>query len=455
MFMAHNKAVFETMPVPKALAALAVPSIISQLITLAYNIADTYFIGCTNDPYKIAAVSLLYVLVAIMGGLSNLFGVGGGSLISRLLGAQKEGEAKKACAFSFYGSIATALVYSIGCLVFMDPLLRWMGASENTLGYASSYAFYVIVLGGLPAILSMSMAHLLRSEGYAKQASFGLGMGGILNILLDPLFMFVLLDPGLEVTGAAIATLLSNICSLVYFLLMFARLRGKTVLSLSFRLFLPGTCYAKEILSTGFPSALNTFLSCFCILLMNAQTAAYGDIPVAAFGIVKKIDMLPMNVGMGLCQGMMPLVAYNYAAKNYTRMKAAADCARFWGMGFACLCIVCYELLAGPIVSLFIQETETLTLGISFLRICCLAVPLMVCNFQMTYMLQAMGKGRPSLLLTACRQGIITIPMIYLLDHWFGLYGVVWSQGVSDALTVIVAFILYRKVCRDLFRSLS
>ena len=205
IFLAHNKAVFEAMPVPKALATLAIPSIISQLIALAYNIADTYFIGRTNDPYKIAAVSLLYVLVAIMGGLSNLFGVGGGSLISRLLGARKDDEAKKACAFSFYGSIATALIYSIGCLIFMDPLLRWMGASENTLGYASSYAFYVIVLGGLPAILSMSMAHLLRSEGYAKQASLGLGMGGILNILLDPLFIFAL-DLGVQTDGMLLTT---------------------------------------------------------------------------------------------------------------------------------------------------------------------------------------------------------------------------------------------------------
>lgn len=453
--MAHNRTVFETMPVPKALASLAIPSIISQLIALAYNIADTYFIGRTNDPYKIAAVSLLYVLVAIMGGLSNLFGVGGGSLISRLLGAQRDEEAKKACSFSFYGSIVTALIYSLACLIFMQPLLRLMGASDNTIGFATSYAFYVIVLGGLPSILSMSMAHLLRSEGYARQASFGLGMGGILNILLDPLFMFVLLEPGLEVTGAAVATLLSNICSLVYFFVMFARLRNKTVLSLSFRLFLPGSKYAREILSVGFPSALNTFLSCFCILLMNALAATYGDVPVAAMGIVKKIDMLPMNVGMGLCQGMMPLVAYNYAAKNYKRMKSAADCARFCGMGFACLCIICYEVFAGPLVALFIKEAETLALGTSFLRICCLAVPLMVCNFQMTYMLQAMGKGRHSLLLTACRQGIITIPMVFMLNKWLGLYGVVWSQGVSDALTVIVAFILYRKVCRDLFRGLQ
>ena len=448
--MGEKKHIFETIPVPKALATLAIPSVISQLIALVYNIADTFFIGKTNDPYKIAAVTLLYVLVAIMNGLSNLFGVGGGSLISRLMGAKDEGGAKAACAFSFYGSVAIAVLYSLGCFLFMDPLLRLMGASRYTMDYASSYVFYVIVLGGLPSTLSMTMAHLLRSEGYAKQASFGLGMGGILNIILDPLFMFVLLEPGLEVTGAAVATMLSNLCSLLYFLVLFVRLRGRTSLSLSFRLAPAGAQYAGKILSVGFPSALNTFLSCICILLMNALAATYGDIPVAAMGIVKKIDMLPMNVGMGLCQGMMPLVAYNYAAKNYKRMKAAADCARACGMGFALLCILCYETFAGPIISLFINEAETQALGIPFLRICCLAVPLMVCNFQMTYMLQAMGKGHTSLLLTFCRQGLFTIPAIFLLNHWFGLYGVVWSQGVADTLTIVVALILLKAQCREI-----
>ena len=185
--MAHNKAVFETMPVPKALATLAVPSIISQLIALAYNIADTYFIGRTNDPYKIAAVSLLYVLVAIMGGLSNLFGVGGGSLISRLLGARKEEEAKKACSFSFYGSIAIALIYSLGCLVFMDPLLRWMGASENTLSFASSYAF----------LHAFAKPNLLAKEREAMLLSCFLGRNsiGVFSKAIFLLTSYLILQP--------------------------------------------------------------------------------------------------------------------------------------------------------------------------------------------------------------------------------------------------------------------
>lgn len=192
--MSENQELFENLPVPKALATLAVPTIISQLITMIYNLSDTYFIGKTNNPYQIAAASLAYVLVFIMTALSNLFGVGGGSLISRLLGRQKTEEAKCVCAFSFYGAIVISFFYSLGCYVFMDPLLRLLGASDSTIGFSTSYAVWVVVVGGIPSTLSMTMAQLLRSEGYAKKASFGLGMGGILNIVLDPVFMFMILS---------------------------------------------------------------------------------------------------------------------------------------------------------------------------------------------------------------------------------------------------------------------
>lgn len=213
--MNENKELFETMPVPKALATLAIPTIISQLITMIYNFADTFFIGRTDNPYKVAAASLAYVLFFILTALSNLFGVGGGSLISRLLGMRKGDEAKKVCSFSFYGTIIVSAIYSLVCLIFMEPILRAVGASDNTIGYASAYTLWVIVVGGIPSTLCMTMAHLLRSEGYAKQAGFGLGMGGLLNIVLDPLFMFVIMPAGYEVTGAAVATLLSNLIAFV------------------------------------------------------------------------------------------------------------------------------------------------------------------------------------------------------------------------------------------------
>lgn len=214
--MDDNKKLFEETPVPKALASLAIPTIISQLIVMIYNLADTFFIGQTNDPYKVAATSMAYVLFFMLNALANLFGIGGGTLISQLLGQNRPDEAKAVSSFSFYGTILVTALYCLGCYVFMTPILNLMGASENTLGFARDYTLWVVVIGGLPATLSMAMSHLLRSEGHGSKASFGLSMGGILNIILDPIFMFILLPNGQEVAGAAIATMISNVIALIY-----------------------------------------------------------------------------------------------------------------------------------------------------------------------------------------------------------------------------------------------
>ena len=448
--MDRKKEIFEIMPVPKALATLAVPSIISQVITLLYNLADTWFIGQTGDPLKVAAVSLTFMLYFSTNALANLFGVGGGSLISRLLGKGSPEEARKVSAFSFYGTILVAGTYSLLVYLFMEPLLYLLGASENTLDYAASYTFWVVVVGAVPATLSATMGHLLRSEGYAKQASFGLSLGAVMNILLDPLFMFVLMPEGLEVTGAAVATMLSSVISLLFFGVMFAKLRTQTVLSVSPDSLSGAAKYAGEVISVGFPSSLSSILSSVATSVLFSLTAGYGDIPLAAMGIVRKIDMLPMNMGMGLCQGMMPLVAYNYAAGNYRRMRDSAGCARICGMGFAAVCITVYEIFAETLIRLFIDDAQTVEAGVVFLRICCLAVPLMICNFQMTYTFQAMGKGRESLFLAACRQGLINIPMLFLMNSLFGMTGLAWNQLLSDGITMVIAFVLYRKINREL-----
>ena len=320
--MQINRELFEKTPVPRALAALAVPSIISQLITMVYNIADTIFIGMANDPSKTAAASLSFVLVFAMNCFGNLFGVGGGSLISRLLGEKKDSDAAQVASFSFWGSILLSAIYSLLVLAFIEPLMRLLGATDSSVGYAIDYAFYVIVLGAVPATASLTLANLLRSEGRASYASFGLGMGGILNIILDPLFMFVILEPGNEVKGAAIATMLSNVVVLIYFLCVFLYLTNKTVLSISPKICIPEKKYVYSVFAVGFPSALSSLFACISNLIINnlasSYSTLYGDVPVAAIGIAKKIDMLPMNVSMGLCQGMMPLVAYNYSAGNYT-----------------------------------------------------------------------------------------------------------------------------------------
>lgn len=450
--MEENKTLFEETPVPRALASLAIPTIISQLIVMIYNLADTFFIGQTDDPYMVAATSMAYVLFFMLNALANLFGIGGGSLISRLLGRGRTEDAKAVSSLSFYGTILVTAAYCLICYVFMTPVLTLMGASENTLGHACDYVLWVVVIGGIPAALSMFMSHMLRSEGHGSKASFGLSMGGILNMILDPVFMFVLLPAGQEVVGAAVATMLSNVISLVYYGVIYYRIRKESVLSVELGRLGAGLKYIGEILMVGFPSALSNVLACVSIMVTNSLTAAHGDIQLAAVGIVKKVEMLPHNVGTGLCQGMIPLISYNYSSGDHRRMKSAINTARLCGLAFTGLCIVIFELFAGPIARMFMKDAQTMLLTRNFLRIMCLATPLTICNFHMCYTLQAMGKGTASLILSACRQGLFNIPMLFLMDHCFGMDGIVWTQLIADAMTAVVSFFVYRQTMKRLPR---
>lgn len=444
---------FETMPVGKALFTMAIPCIVSQLVTMIYNLADTFFIGMSNDPYKVAAASAVGVLYFMLNALSNLFGVGGGSLLSRLLGEKREVEAKHVSVFSLYGSLVVATIYATVCFIFTEPFVRLLGASDNTIGYASSYMFWVVVVGAIPSTLSITMSHLLRSAGYSKESGAGLAIGGIANMLFDPLFMFVILPKGNEVTGAALATLLSNVISLLYFLWVYYKLKGKTVLSISPKYIHLEKKLVGDIFSIGLPSALTTLLANVASIMKNNLTSGYGDIELAAYGIVMKIDMLPLNIGMGLCQGMMPLVAYNYAAGNYPRMKKFTKAAQMTGVAIAAICIVVFEVFSPQIIWLFIRDEATIAYGKNFLRIACLATPFIISNFQKIFCLQAMGKGKESLILGVCRQGLFAIPILLVLNHFLGLYGVVSAQLVSDACTFVISTLLYRKVYNDLMRN--
>ena len=446
----EKTALFETMPVGKALFTMAIPTIASQLITMVYNMADTFFIGMSNDPYKVAAASVVAVLFFMLNSLANLFGVGGGSMLSRLLGQKREEDAKRVGVFSFYGSLTIAAVYALVCLLFTRPLARLLGASDNTIDYAASYLFWVVVVGGIPSTLDLTMSHLLRSAGYSREAGTGLALGSISNIFLDPLFMFVLLPRGNEVTGAAVATMVSNVISLVYFLLVYRRLKGKTVLSISPKFIRLKKNMIFEILAIGLPSALTSLLANATTIIKNNLTSSYGDIEMAAYGIVMKADLLPLNIGMGLCQGMMPLVAYNYASRNYPRMRSFTRAAQISGMSIACVFIALFEVFAPRIIWLFIRDEATIAYGTNFLRIACLATPFMISNFQKIYCLQAMGKGKESLLLGVCRQGLLAIPMLLILNHFVGLYGVVSAQLLSDGITFVFATVIYRKVYRSL-----
>ena len=441
---------FETMPVPKALAKMAIPTVVSQLITLIYNIADTWFIGQTDDPYMVAASSLVLTVFFMTTALANLFGVGGGSLVVRLLGGREEEEARKVASVSLVMAGGAALAFSLLCLIFMDPLLYLLGASGNTIGYARQYLLFVVVLGGFPTVLSNTMSAMLRNAGYSKEAGFGLGMGGILNVVLDPLFMFVLLPDGYEVIGAAAATMLSNCVAFAYFIIVYLKVQDECILALPWQIEKIQSKSMQSIFSVGVPSAMTTLLYDLTNMVINRLSSSHGDIELAAMGIVLKVERLPQNIGIGICLGMMPLAAYNYASKNHKRMNSFFKASLAAGLGVALSCVVLYRLFAPTILQAFITDAETVRYGTAFLKARCFASPVMFLSFHMVHFMQAIDRGKCSFWLAVIRQICLNIPILFLMNHFFGMDGIIWTQLVADAINSVISYIFYGREMRKL-----
>ena len=451
MMAENNKtALFETVAVPKALLTMAVPTIVSQIITLVYNMADTWFIGRTNNPYMVAASSLVLTVFLMIGALSNLFGVGGGSLMVRLLGAREPEEARSAAAWTLIVGGAAALGFSLFCLIFMNPMLRLLGASDNTIGYARQYLLFVVVIGGFATSQSTVMSFMLRNAGYARKAAFGLGFGGILNIALDPLFMFVILPGGMQVMGAGLATMLSNVASLIYFAFTYRRVSDESVLGFPRRLPRIRPDSRRSILGIGVPAALSVFLFDLTNIVINRLSASHGDIELAAIGIVQKAERLPLNVGIGICLGMIPLIGYNYASGNRRRMKDIFLWARIMGLAVSTVSLTLYQLFAGQIMRAFIADAETVRLGTAFLRARSVATPFMFLSFNMVNFMQAVNRGRESFWLPVIRQIALNIPLLFVMDRLFGMMGIVWTQAIADVLNVIISYIIHWRVMRHI-----
>lgn len=440
---ASREDVFKNLPVPSALRVMIVPAVTSQLIVLIYNMADTFYVGQTDNPYMVASTSLILPVFNITLCLAGLAGVGGGALISRLLGQNRPDEARRVSAFSLYLGALIAAIFSAGTAIGMDPLLGLLGAGENTAAYARAYALCVIVIGGIPTVLSNVLSNLIRSIGRSREAGFGIILGGLLNIALDPLFMFVLLPDGQEVLGAGIATCLSNCVACAFFLIVIAAMGKESIITFSPRVGLAGKDSIAAVFAVGVPSAITTFLFDLDYVIIDKLMVSYHDLALAAIGIVLKVERFPLNVGIGICQGMMPLVAYNYAARDKARMEDTIRLSRRLGLVIAGVSVALYELLAPQFTRLFISDTQTVQMAAQFLRIRVLATPLMFLSFFTVYLFQAFGKGRISLLLGVTRWLVFNIPMLFLLNTLFGMYGIVWAQAAADILTVLLSFAVY------------
>ncbi len=447
--MTDNTALFEQIPVPQAVRMMALPTIFSQLIVLIYNMADTFYLGRVNNPYMVAGVSLILPIFNICLSVAGLTGMGGGALISRLLGINRTDEARRVSAFCLRLTVLVAAFFSLIMFVFMPQILHFLGASPDTFPYARQYTLWVVVAGAIPTVLSNVMSNLLRSIGDSGKAGFGIAMGGIINIILDPLFMFVILPDGHEVLGVGIATLMSNCIACSYFILQVWRIRKNSALTFDMQNGLPAKDSIISIFNVGIPSAVATLLFDIDYVVIDRLMSGWSDIALAAVGIVLKAERLPLNIGIGLCQGMMPLVAYNYSSGDHIRMRKIIRFTLFTGMIIGAVSVTMYELLAGNILQIFISESETVLLGTNFLRIRCLATPFMFMCFFLVFVFQGFGEGRIALMLGIVRWAVLNIPMLFILNYLLGMYGIVWSQVTADILTVIFSYTVYFRYMRN------
>ena len=376
--------------------------------------------------------------------ISNLFGVGGSSVICRAMGSSHFSRVKKASAFAFWGCILVTVFYSLAAWLACDAFIDWLGGKAAEVhGFAREYLTITVVIGGLVTALSTLLSHLIRSEGHSMEASLGIMIGGILNIALDPLFMFVLLRPGQEIIGAAVATMLSNCCSLLFFIIYY--FRHTTLLSFQPSASMLEWKVVKDVLGTGLPACLMTLFENISYAVLDNLMAAYGIACQAGLGVAKKINMLAHSIVRGMSQGVLPLISFNYAAKSYRRMKNAILYSGAISVAVALLCMVINLVFSEPLVSIFIvdENITSITEGAKFLRILCLGCPFSACAYAIISFFQATGKGMKSFSLAIMRKGVLDIPMMFLLNGLAAAYGIVMATPIADVLCCVAALILF------------
>ena len=431
---------FEKTPVTRAVLALVVPTVISQLITVIYNMADAFFIGQIGDANQVAATSLSLPLFLLTTGMANLFGIGGASLISRSLGVGDTERARRTSAFSIWSSAAAALLYGLLIYAFRGAVLPAVGADADTYGFCESYLFWTLTVGAVPTVLNAALAHLVRAEGYSGQASFGVALGGALNILLDPVFIFGF---HMEITGAAIATMLSNLIALIYFIVLICLRRKKLHLTLDPRLYTLRYGIPKEVLLVGLPSSIMNIMGIASNIVLNKLLVAYSNAAVAGIGIAKKIDMLSFAIANGLSQGVIPLVGYNYSSKNYHRMKDAIKVTLILSLAVTTLGAFLLFTCANPLVRAFIDDADTVRYGSMFQRIICVTGPFTAITTVIISLFQSVGQKNKPLVLSMLRKGGLDVPFMFLLNSLGGVNAIAWATPIADCGAMAVGVLMF------------
>lgn len=438
--MYKNKDVFEGLSVPRAIAKFAIPTILSQLVTLLYNLADTFFVGHTNDPSQVAALTLSFPLFMTLTMVGNLFGIGANSFISRSLGQGEHKQASKASTFAFYGAIVGVLIIITILSIFMTPILTVIGAvTPETFQATKEYLSWTVLYGGIPTVAALMLGHLIRAEGNTKQASIGMALGGILNIVLDYVFVSVM---SLGAQGAAIATCISNIISFLYLLQVILRTKGTVIVLNPAKLCFEAQI-VKQVILVGIPAATIIVLGSSANIVLTHFMSQYGDVSIAAFGIVQKIGTIAIQITVGLTQGIMPLLGYCYGAQDIKRLKEINKCSFIILGCYATFCLILVMTFAEPLIRLFISETATVEKGVQFLRIWFFCAPGMCFTNLFSSIFQAMGKWVHSLALSVIRQAGLLFPLLVIMNYFVGEIGLVYAQPISDTISLVVGISFY------------
>lgn len=419
-------------PIPKLVSSLAIPTIISMLITSIYNMADTYFVSQLGTSAS-AATGIVFSLMAIIQAIAFAIGIGSGSTISRRLGEQNKEEADILGSSGFVTSLVFGFILLVFGNIFIEPLMIILGSTETILPYSISYAKYILFAAPFMAT-SFILNNILRAEGKANLAMVGISIGGIINIILDPIFIFSF---KLGISGAAIATATSQFIS---FIILFSfYLRRKTIVQFSIKKISRNINTYFIILKNGMPSFFRQGLASIATVALNFNAGNYGDSAVAAMSIVGRICMLIFCVVIGYGQGYQPVVGYNYGAKNYHRVKESFLFTLKVGTSIMTVLAIIGFILSPKIMSWFISDLEVIKIGTNALRYQCLVMPLMTLGVLSNMTFQAVGKPLHATFLTSCRQGIFFLPLIIILPKLFSLKGVEITQPISDILTFIIS----------------
>ena len=436
---------FEKMPIPRAIARLAVPTILSSLVMVIYNLADTYFVGMLNDSVQNAAVTLAYPVLLAFNAVNNLFGVGTSSMMSRALGRRDYETVRRSSAFGFYCSLLCGILFSIMCTVFKAPLLTVLGADEATRAATDSYMLWTVTWGAAPSILNVVMAYMVRSEGASLHASIGTMSGCFLNMILDPVFI---LPWGFNMgaAGAGLATFLSNCFACGYFFVLLYVKRNYTFVSVSPKKFGFQRFIVLGICAVGIPASIQNLLNVTGMTILNNFTSGYGADAVASMGIAQKINMVPFQIALGFSQGIMPLVSYTFASGNRRRMKDTVLFA-IKLMLPAMICVTLgYYMWADRLIALFMDSEAIIAYGSKFLRGLCLAQPLIYMDFLAVGVFQALGLGKNALIFAIMRKIILEIPALFILNYLYPLFGLAYAQPVAEFVLTIAAVVMLRRI---------